>query len=165
MEKEKFNDIFDKAIATNSNDTFAFSDTVSARLKLWMTLGSYTESVESFDKAISIKPDYAEAWYFRGLALLKLRRGEDAPDNFEMTRNGKKIVLVKRKWDSEAVESFDKAISIKPDYAEAWYYRGGALGNLNRFSEAVVSIDRAIAIKPDYPEAKQLREIAFQRKG
>jgi tetratricopeptide (TPR) repeat protein len=29
----------------------------------------------------------------------------------------------------EAIASYDKALEIKPDYHEAWYNRGFALGN------------------------------------
>ncbi|MGI8500776.1 MAG: CHAT domain-containing protein, partial [Hassallia sp.] len=48
---------------------------------------------------------------------------------------------------------YDKAIEIKPDYYEAWYNRGIALGNLGQFSEAIAFYDKAIEIKPDYYEA------------
>jgi len=163
MASDKIHDIFDTEIATSSNNTFAFSDALSARLKEWSTLGFYIEAVDSFDKAIAIKQDYAEAWFYRGLALLKLRRGKEAPDNLNITINGKEILLTKREWDSEAIESFDKAIAIKPDYAEAWYYRGGALGNLGRYSDAVISFDKAIAINQDYADAKYYRDIALKK--
>ena len=165
LASDKLNAVVDTAIATSSNDTFVFSDALSARLKAWVTLGSYTEAVDSFDKAIAIKLDYADAWYYRGLALLKLRRGKDAPDNLKITVNGKKVVLIIREWDSEAIDSFNKAIAIKLDYADAWYYRGGALGNLRRYTEAVDSFDKAIAIKPDYADALFYRGVALHNLG
>ncbi len=52
-----------------------------------------------------------------------------------------------------AIASYDKALEIKPDYHEAWYNRGIALGNLGRFEEAIASYDKALEIKPDYHEA------------
>jgi hypothetical protein len=52
-----------------------------------------------------------------------------------------------------AVASYDKAIALKPDYAEAYYNRGNALQELKQFDAAVASYDKAIALKPDYAEA------------
>ena len=90
---------------------------------------SYEEAVISFDKAIAIKPDHADAWSNRGIALIDLKSCE------------------------EAVISFDKAIAIKPDHAEAYYNRGSALRELKGVEEAIASYDRAIEIQPDYAEA------------
>lgn len=52
-----------------------------------------------------------------------------------------------------AVSAYDKAIEIKPDYHEAWYNRGIALGKLGRLEEAIASHDKAVEIKPDKDEA------------
>jgi len=143
--------IWMKSLELKSENGIPFFDT--SKLEILMTLAAFTEAVDSFDKAVAIKPDYTEAWFYRGLAMLELRKGEDAPDNFEVTRNGKKIVVAKLKWYSEAINSFDKAIATKPDYAEAWFYRGIALHYSGHYSEAVVSFDKVIAIKPDTAEA------------
>ena len=43
----------------------------------------------------------------------------------------------------------DKALESKPDYHEAWNYRGYALDNLGRWEEAIASLDKALEIKPD----------------
>jgi hypothetical protein len=49
--------------------------------------------------------------------------------------------------------SYDIAISIKPDYAEAFSNRGNVLKELKRFDEALASYNKAIEQKPDYSEA------------
>jgi tetratricopeptide (TPR) repeat protein len=49
--------------------------------------------------------------------------------------------------------SFEKAIALKPDYAEAHYNRGCTLQDLMRPEDALASYDRAIALKPDYASA------------
>ena len=46
--------------------------------------------------------------------------------------------------------SYDKAIALKPDYAEAHNNRGNALMDLKRPAEALASYDKAIALKPDF---------------
>ena len=62
----------------------------------------------------------------------------------------------------EALASYDKAIALKPDYAEAFNNRGIALRQLKRFDEALASYDKAIALKPDYADAFNNRGIAAQ---
>ena len=62
----------------------------------------------------------------------------------------------------EALTSFDKALAIKPDYAEALIDRGATLHNLQRFEEALASVDKALAVKPDHPEALYDRGITLQ---
>src|SRR5262249_41689414 len=57
------------------------------------------------------------------------------------------------KRHAEALASYDKAIALKPDYAEAHYNRGNALRDLKRLAEALASYDKAIALKPDYAGA------------
>ncbi len=52
-----------------------------------------------------------------------------------------------------AVANFDEALAIQPDFYEAWYHRGIALGldckYLNRQEEALDSFNKAITCKPD----------------
>ena len=62
----------------------------------------------------------------------------------------------------EALASYDKAIALKPDFAEAYNNRGIALRNMNRPEEALASCDRAIALKPDYAEAYSNRGNALR---
>ncbi|MGB6753949.1 MAG: tetratricopeptide repeat protein, partial [Xanthobacteraceae bacterium] len=53
----------------------------------------------------------------------------------------------------DALASFDRAIALRPDYAEAHHNRGNLLYALKRYEEALKSHDRAVAIRPDYVEA------------
>ena len=49
--------------------------------------------------------------------------------------------------------SYERAIELKPDYAEAWSNRGVTLNDLRRHEDALASYERAIELKPDYVEA------------
>ncbi|NEN89177.1 MAG: tetratricopeptide repeat protein [Okeania sp. SIO3H1] len=48
-----------------------------------------------------------------------------------------------------AVDSWESALALKPDYHQVWYNRGKALVQLERWSEAIASHDKAIEIKSD----------------
>jgi tetratricopeptide (TPR) repeat protein len=58
--------------------------------------------------------------------------------------------------------SYDRALAIKTNHAEALNNRGNALQDLKRFAEALASYDGALAIKPDYAEALNSRGIALR---
>ena len=53
----------------------------------------------------------------------------------------------------EAIEAYNKALAIKPDYAEAYNNMGIALKDQGKLEEAIEAYNKALAIKPDYAEA------------
>jgi tetratricopeptide (TPR) repeat protein len=130
------------------------------------------EALASCDRAITIKPDYAEANSNRGITLKELKRLDEAlasydraiilkPDYAEASYN-RSITLQELKRLDEALVSYDRAIALKPDYAEAYSNRGNALKDLKRVDEALASYDRAIVLKPDYADAYSNRGLALQ---
>ena len=87
------------------------------------------EELFAFDRAIRLKPDYADAYCHRGVARGGLGKLEDA------------------------IEDFDQAIRLKPDYAEAYCSRGAVKSGLGQHEAALTDYDRAIRLKPDYADA------------
>jgi hypothetical protein len=87
------------------------------------------EALASFDRAIALKPDYAEAYYNRGNALRDLTRHRDA------------------------LASYEQAIALKPKYADAYNNYGAAQRELKRPEQALASYEQAIALQPDHAEA------------
>ena len=53
----------------------------------------------------------------------------------------------------EALKSYERAIEINPNDAEAWYNKGAVLGNLGKHDEALKCFDKAIEINPNDAEA------------
>jgi len=136
--------------------------------------GKLQEAVESFDKVIQLKPDYA-AYSNRGNVLKELGQLEEAvesygsaiqlkPDFAEAYSNCA-VALQKLGQFTEAKKSSDEAIQLKPDFAEAYYNRGAALQELGQFTEAKKSCDRAIQLKPDFPEAYSNQGSILQKLG
>ncbi len=56
-------------------------------------------------------------------------------------------------WPNEALACFDKAIKLKPDYAEALIGRELAKESLFMYREALRDLDKGIALKQNDPEA------------
>ncbi|MFN7855251.1 MAG: tetratricopeptide repeat protein, partial [Acidovorax sp.] len=117
----------------------------------------------SYDKAIALKPDYADALYNRGVVLTKLKRPGDAvlshnqaiilkPD-YAVAFYHRGIALRELKLLDDALLSYDRAITLKPDYADALNNRGNVLKEMKRLEDALSSYDKAITLKPDYADA------------
>jgi hypothetical protein len=62
-------------------------------------------------------------------------------------------VLKDLKRYEEAMAAFERAIALRPEYAEAYANRGVAYMDQQRFVEALASYEKAIALKPDYAQA------------
>ena len=52
-----------------------------------------------------------------------------------------------------ALESFNQALKLNPNYAEALNNRAVVLVSLKKFEEALESYDQAIALRPNYMDA------------
>jgi tetratricopeptide (TPR) repeat protein len=61
--------------------------------------------------------------------------------------------LMRLKLAAQAIEAHDRAIRLKPDYADAYCNRGMAELVLNRNEQADLSFDRALSLRPGHLEA------------
>ena len=53
----------------------------------------------------------------------------------------------------EAIASYNKALSLKPDYADAYNNMGNALQDQGKLEEAIVSYNKVLSLNPDNAEA------------
>jgi tetratricopeptide (TPR) repeat protein len=116
-----------KNLTSQGNQTSADTEIEKGNQRYFA--GDFVGAIESYEKAIEIKPDHHIAWGNRGLGLSNLGRNE------------------------EAIASYDRASQINPNYYDVWFNRGNILYNLGRKEEALASYNRAIEIKPDKNEA------------
>ncbi len=52
---------------------------------------------------------------------------------------------------NEQLDSFEKAISVEPDNAEAWFNKAYALCGMGRCNEGVVAFQKVEQLDPNYP--------------
>jgi len=128
-------------------------------------LRALQSAIRSYDKAISLNPQYAQAYYNRGLAKKALGQYEQAIAAYDKAidlnpqdlkahynRGTAKAKLGQRQ---EAAADFHKAIGLNPQDqdAEAYYNRGNANAELGHHQEAIVDYDKAIGLNPKFAKA------------
>jgi tetratricopeptide (TPR) repeat protein len=101
-------------------------------------IGPIESAIKSFEKAISLKPDYAEAYYNLGFARQKMNQ------------------------NNNALSCYKKAISIKHAYPQAHNNIGLLNMNLGDLDSAIKSLEWAVAYSPNYAEAHNNLGAAFQ---
>ena len=126
-------------------------------------LGQHTDAITSYKKAITIEPNYLDAYYNLGFALREQGNLEKAVENFNKVislnpnyvdaYNNMAVTLEKQGKLEEALNAYKKAIAIKPDYADAHYNMATTLEKQGKLEDAVISYNKAISIKPDYADA------------
>ncbi len=91
--------------------------------------------VESQEEAALLEEEIWDAWLVSGSATVD--------------------TLMERGIEYQAVEdndgardAFDRAIAIKPDYAEAWNRRAVLFFNVGKYDEAVADLESAIQLEP-----------------
>jgi len=65
----------------------------------------------------------------------------------------------------EAIEHYERALQLKPDFAAAHYNLGNALAAQGRATEAVEQYEQALKSKPDYAEAHNNLGMALAGQG
>ena len=137
--------------------------------------GKLEEAITAHNKALLIKPDFAEAHNNIGAAFQSQGKFEEAsaaynkallikPD-YARAHYNLGITLQELGRLDEAVASYRKAIALIPDYAEAHYNLGNTLQELGRSKDAEASYRKAIAFKPDYAEAHSNLGITLRELG
>ena len=132
--------------------------------------GNYRGAIADFDRAIELKPDYAEACFFRGGAKVVLGDYDgaiadyDRAIKFKPDKAGAYFLrgIAKRGLGDHdsSIADFDQVIESKPDYVEAYFLRGSDKFALGDYEGAIADSDRAIELKPDYVNAYYTRGVA-----
>lgn len=149
--------------------------------KAFNDLGQWEEAISCQHKAISLQPDYAEAYVDLGNACQNQGKLNDAiasynqvialnPDDARAYNYLGNVHNKKGNQDA-AVVSYQKALSLKPDYAVARYNLGNTFMRQGKLDEAVSSFKKTLLFTPEQTE-KQLRGStycclghAFQEQG
>ena len=126
-------------------------------------IGQLEDAVKDYEKALALKPDYAEALYNLGITLRELGQIDAAinsykkaltikPDYFGAHNNLGNIYLEIGQLDA-AADHFEWAVAYKPDFADAYNNLGVVCRERDQVYDAIKNFEKAIDIKPDYFQA------------
>ena len=137
--------------------------------------GKLEEAIGAYNKALSIKPDSADAYYNMGIALQDQGKPEEAIDAYTKALsikpdsagayNNMGIALQDQGKPEEAIVAYNQALAIKPDYAEACYNMGNALKDQGELDKAIEAYEKALSLKPNYADAYNNIGITLQEQG
>ena len=138
-------------------------------------IGQLEEAFKSFQKAVALKPDYAEAQYNLGVTIHELGQVDSAIKCYERVlaiqhaypnaHNNLGQILLESGQPDAAMNHFEWAVAYQPEFSEAHNNLGSSLLALRQINTAVTHYEKAIALKPDYQLAYNNLGIAYQRLG
>lgn len=137
--------------------------------------GRPEEAITQYQKALYLKPDFAEAYY--NLAYIRNQLGqvekaiplyqkvvELSPDLSEAHNNLGNAYQHQGLLD-EASACYQKALALRPGNHKALSNMGNILQEKGRLAEAVSFYEKAIALRPDNPEAYNNMGAAMKELG
>lgn len=106
-----------------------------------LSIARYNQAALAFDRAVGLKPDFADAFLMRGKAYAADSRTD------------------------QAILDFARVIELQPNDPRGWLGRGVAYLELKKFSLALADADRAVALDRRIAAAYNLRGLAERSMG
>jgi len=119
-------------------------------------------AIEEFSKAIAVDPQYAPAYFYRGIeeklihdytaSITDLTKAITLQPNDEQAYLFRGITLIALEKYEEAEKDFSRSLQINPT-ADAYRFRANVRNSLSNPFGAMEDCDSALAFKPNYMEA------------
>jgi predicted TPR repeat methyltransferase len=150
-------DSYERALALQPN----YPEAWCHRAIVLNDLGRHLDAAASAEQALAARPGYADALQALGNALQALERFGDAVQAYDAALAkapparqaeiwcARGAALKKSGGLAAALDSYDHALRLRPDYAIAAHYRANALRALGRREEAIAAYRRAQQLGAD----------------
>ncbi|MHC4617684.1 MAG: tetratricopeptide repeat protein [Planctomycetota bacterium] len=123
--------------------------------------GRIAEAMDSYERAIRLRPDYLDAHRNLGVLLVEQSKLKEAAAHYNKAlgvigedaglREGLGLALFEQGKINEAIEQYHRAIEIEPERASAHDNLGRAFFSRGRLSDAYEHFSRAVQLNPDDP--------------
>tara|TARA_B110000008_G_scaffold276479_1_gene315843 strand:- start:242 stop:2059 length:1818 start_codon:yes stop_codon:yes gene_type:complete len=135
----------------------------------------FNDAIDDFNHAVSIKPDYAEAYYNLGVTLREIGNPNAAIIVYQKAlsinhhyvnahNNLGQIFLVKEDFNA-AIEHLEWAVAFNPEFSSAHNNLGSSFLGLNKIHDAIQSFNRALELNPNYAIPYYNLGVCYQRIG
>jgi type IV pilus biogenesis/stability protein PilW len=147
---------------------------------IYMSLSQYDKAADALREAVKLNPYFTDAHNNLGVTYRELKEYDKALKEFELALNDKnyktpeKVYLnvgnlyVAQGVMSEAVRSFERAVTLNPGYVLGHLALGDAYRTMGRAEQAAEQYRKVMSLAPDTPEAvraKQLLDSGGTRSG
>jgi tetratricopeptide (TPR) repeat protein len=154
---------------------FAYSsdaDDWYAQGNMLMKNKNYTQAIGAYEEAITLAPDYYEAWNGKADGLNRAQRFSEAlaASDKTLALNPRYVpgwinrgyILYNLGRTDDELKAYETAISIDPSNPDAWFNKGYSLAGMKRYDEAITVFDKVKSLDPNYPNLAANRHIAEQ---
>ena len=141
-------------------------------------LNRYEDAITAYEKAIEIDHNIAGFWANKDCSLARLDKHQQAilayhnaisipsfPDKKHDYWNNIGVAYTNLGDYKKAIEAYDHATSIKPNYYEAWFSKSTALYKLGRYEESLKACDKVIEFDKNNYKALDNKGIALAKLG
>jgi len=156
-------------------DSFDFQRNYLSLGSVFFQRGYYDQAEMSFQRALDNDPSSAEALYGLGSVYLQQEKSAEARETFERVVNLRSsysdtlpsawnnlgLLATREGHTAEAVEHFQKALQLSPDYLIALENLGNAYRQLKQWEDARQTLEHAVAVGPEDPEANYSLGMVF----
>jgi predicted O-linked N-acetylglucosamine transferase (SPINDLY family) len=164
-------ELIGKAIEINSTEPIYYNNIGNA----FKAQGNLKQAVSSYQKALLLKPNFAEALVSMGSVYIELDRLEEAISCFKKALQFKQnfadayynmaIALKKQNKIDEAIVCYKKSLELNSGFADAYYNLGAIYKQNFNFDESAFCYRKVLEIQPANSEAYYNLGIVFQKQG
>jgi tetratricopeptide (TPR) repeat protein len=137
--------------------------------------GEFDQAITAFTQAITLKPDYTEAYYNRGLVYYEIKAADRALANFNeairLDRNyaaayfNRGLVYADRGDYARALADYNETIRLNPAHAKARNNRGNVFAAQKNYDQAIADYTAAIQLNPVSIAAYRNRGSVYRIQG
>ena len=150
------NSLLDRILRSPSFSPEALAYLYSKKGRIYTDINEYQRAIVDFSQALTLIPDYVDAYDDRGETYRLMGQYEEALTDFNqaialdekdawaIASRGQAYQAMERY--EEALADFDRAIALNEKYSWAIVSRGHVYQAMRRYEEAVADFDRAIAL-------------------
>ena len=107
---------------------------------------------------------WKQCGYWKNSATLFSHSLQVTKNNY-LAHNSLGLALFAEGKTGEAIDQYNKAIRIRPDFIRPYHNRGAAYASLGQYQRAIADYNEAIRIRPDFAEVYNNRGIAYSLLG
>lgn len=127
----------------------------------YMLIQDYENAVLDLDKALDLNPKFELAYFCRANARYKRVVYEQSLDDSWMLQDDEKLESDHNLELDLALNDYEKALAVYPDFSFAWFNRGNILLEKKDYRNALASYTKTISLDKDFAEAYFNRGLTY----